>query len=122
MIMGLTYVEIGISNPADPDGERRVEALVDTGATLSVIPRDILEALGVGSIGKNRFKGFGGVVSREVANVLMRYRDSVAGVTVVIGEGNDPAIMGVTALESLGYQVDPVTGKLNPSEMLLLRL
>ena len=51
----------------------------------------------------------------------MSYGGSVAGVTVVIGEEGDPAIMGVTALESLGYQVDPVTGKLTPSEMLLLR-
>ena len=64
-MLGLTHVEIGISNPAAPDGERRVEVLVDTGATLSVIPRGLLEALGVSSIGRNRFKGFGGVVSRE---------------------------------------------------------
>ena len=120
--MGLTHVEIGISNPAGPDGERRVEVLVDTGATLSVIPRSLLEALGVGSIGRNCFRGFGGVISRETGIVRMSYGGSVAGVTVVFGEGNDPDIMGVTALESLGYQVDPVTGKLNPSEMLLLRL
>ena len=95
---------------------------MDTGATLSVIPRGLLEALGVSSIGRNRFRGFGGVVSREVSNVLVSYGGSVAGVTVVFGEKDDPAIMGVTALESLGYQVDPVTGKLTPSEMLLLRL
>ena len=97
MNMGLTRVEIGISNPAGPDGERRVEVLVDTGATLSVIPRGLLEALGVTSIGRNRFRGFGGVVSRDVGGVLMSYGGSVAGVTVAFGEEGDPAVMGVTA-------------------------
>ena len=52
----------------------------------------------------------------------MSYGDSFAGVTLVFGEGDDPVIVGVTALEYLGYLVDPVTGKLTPSEMLLLRL
>jgi predicted aspartyl protease len=120
--LGLTHVEIGFSNPAGPDGERRVEVLVVTGATLSLIPRGLLEALGVSSIGRNRFRGSEGVVSREVGGIIMSYGGSVAGVTVVFGEEDDPAIMGLTALESLGYQVDSVTGKLTPSEMLLLRL
>ena len=45
---------------------------------------------------------------------------ATAGVTVVFGEQDDPPILGVTALESLGFQVGPVSGELKPSEMLLL--
>ena len=50
----------------------------------------------------------------------MAYDGAAAGVTVIFGEPDDPPILGVTALESLGYRVDPVTGELHPTEMLLL--
>ena len=41
-------------------------------------------------------------------------------VTTIFGEEDDPAIMGVTALESLGFDVDPVAGRLKSVEMLML--
>ena len=44
----------------------------------------------------------------------------VVWVTVVFGDENEPAIMGVTALETLGYDVDPTTGELKRTEMLLI--
>lgn len=120
--MGFTRVEVGISNPADREREERIEVLVDTGATLSVIPRSLLERLGVASIDSREFRGFGGVVTRDTGGVVMSYDGVPALVAVVFGEEDDPAIMGVTALESLGYQVDPVTNELKPTEMLLLGL
>ena len=43
-----------------------------------------------------------------------------AGVTVVFGAEGDPPIMGVTALETLGFEVDPVDGKLNRIDMLVM--
>ena len=52
----------------------------------------------------------------------MSYDAAVSVVPVVFGERDDPSVMGVRALESLGYQVDPVSGDLKPTEMLLLRL
>ncbi|GAI21288.1 unnamed protein product, partial [marine sediment metagenome] len=36
------------------------------------------------------------------------------------GEKEDLPILGVTALESLGYQIDPVTKKLKPVELLMI--
>ena len=118
--MGLVRVEIGISSPATPENEERLEVLVDTGAILSVIPRSILERLGVRPLGERAFRGFGGVITRDTGVAQMSYDGVVAGVTVVFGEENDPAIMGVTALETLGYEVDPTTGELKRTEMLLL--
>jgi predicted aspartyl protease len=118
--MGIVHVNVAISNPADPDRGEHLELLVDTGATLSVVPRRVLERLAVSPIGRRDFRGFGGVISRETGIVSMTYDGATAGVTVVFGEEDDPPILGVTALESLGYQVDPVSGELKPSEMLLL--
>ena len=118
--MGFLRVDVELSNPTDPRQFERIELLVDTGATLSVVPAPMLERLGVRPLGRRDFKGFGGVVRRQTGNVTMAYDGAAAGITVVFGEPDDPPILGVTALESLGYRVDPVTGELHPTEMLLL--
>ena len=118
--MGFVYVDVGVSNPSTPDVSEKVRVLVDTGATLSILPASLLERLGIRRIGKKKFRGLGGVVTREIGMVSMRYDGAVAGVTTISGEEDDPAIMGVTALESLGFDVDPVAGKLKSVEMLML--
>ena len=118
--MGFVRVEVGVSSPARPESEERIEVLIDTRTMLSVIPGDLLERLGVRPELSKKNRGCGGRITREIGGIMMSYDESLAGVTVIFGEKDDPAIMGVTALESLGYQVDPVTGKLSPTEMLLL--
>ena len=118
--MGFVHVDVELSNPTDRQRSERIELLVDTGATLSVVPAPVLDRLGVSPMGSRNFRGFGGVVRRRTGTVAIAYDGDVAGVTVVFGEPDDPPILGVTALESLGYQVDPVTGELHPTEMLLL--
>ena len=87
---------------------------------LSVIPAAVLAKLDVKPIGRREFKAFGGVVTREIGNILVGYDGARAGTTVIFGDDDDPPVLGVTALESLGYQVDPVTGRLNETEMLQL--
>lgn len=117
--MGFVHVNVGLSNPAQPDRTEEVRVLVDTGATLSVLPSSLLEELGIPRIGQRRFRGFGGPVTRDVGNVSMSYDGVEAGVTVVFGDEGDPAVMGVTALESLGYDVDPTAGELHRVDMLI---
>ena len=118
--MSPVYVDVEVSNPATPESGERVRVLVDTGATLSVLPASLLDGLGIRRIGTKRFQGFGGVVTRDVGGITMRYGEAAAGVTAIFGEDDDPAIMGVTALESMGYEVDPVAGKLNRVDILML--
>ena len=110
--MGFIYVDIGVSNPSTPEVSESVRALVDTGATLSILPKSLLESLGIRRIGKKKFRGLGGVVTREVGTVTMHYNGVSGAAGVIFGEEEDPAVMGVTALESMGFDVDPVAGKL----------
>jgi len=42
------------------------------------------------------------------------------GVTVIFGEDGDPAILGVTALEALGLEVDPIKNTLKEAQLLTL--
>ena len=118
--MGFIYVDVELSNPATPSVSESVRVLVDTGAILSVLPSDLLDILGIMREGRRRFLGFGGAVARDIGIVRMRYEGEATGVAVVFGAEDDPPIMGVTALESLGYEADPVNGRLNRVDLLML--
>ena len=118
--MGFVYVDLEIAASSDPDASETVHARVDENSMLSVFPANLLDGLGVERRARRRFHGFGGVVVREIGGVFMRCDDVVAYVTAVFGAEDDPPIMGVTALGSLGYKVDPVAGRLNRVEMLML--
>ena len=60
------------------------------------------------------------MITRNTGTVNIGYEDAEEGVTVIFGAVEDPPIMGVTTLESLGFEVEPVGEKLNRVEMLLL--
>ena len=117
--MGIVHVNVGLAKPFDPEPAEMVRVMVDTGATISVFPAGILDRLGIRRVGQQRFRGFGGAVVRSVGGVAMTYGDVTGVVPVAFGDDDDPAIMGVTALETLGYQVDPVRGELHRVDALL---
>lgn len=117
--MGFVHVNIGLSNPSEPGSAEEINVLVDTGATLSVFPASLLDRLGIQRTGQRRLRGFGGVITRATGTVNLAYGGEVAGVTAVFGEDGDPTVMGVTALESLGFNVNPVAGELDRVEMLI---
>lgn len=54
----------------------------------------------------------GRAVSRKTGATTTKYGKSEADVEVAFAEEGDLPVLGVTALESLGYQVDPTTKKL----------
>lgn len=119
--MGFVYVEVWVRNPADLGKGAAVELLVDTGAVFVSVPRAILESLGLQPITRRKLRVYGGgVVERDIGSVVIEYEDRRAGVTVIFGEAEDAAVLGVTALESLGYELDPVAKKLKPVELLML--
>ena len=45
--MGITNVKAIVGNPGDPARRCEVELLVDSGATYSLVPAEILESLGI---------------------------------------------------------------------------
>ena len=117
--MGFVYVDLEIAASSNPDASERVRARVDEKSMLSVFPASTLDRLGVRKISRRRFHGPGGAVERDIGGVVMRYNDSIAGVTVIFGAEDDPPTVGVTALSSLGYKLDPVAGRLNRVDMRL---
>jgi len=51
---------------------------------------------------------------------MIEYGEKRRVVPVIFGEPGDTPVLGATSLESLGYQVDPVTRKLKPIELLMI--
>jgi predicted aspartyl protease len=110
--MGLVDVKLRVANPAAPDRAAELEVLVGTGTTLSSIPRPFLENLGIepGMVRTFRLAG-GSRVHRETGSVLATLDGVTMPVPVMFGGENDAPVLGATALEILGFAVDPLERK-----------
>lgn len=119
--MGIFEVRVGLANLAAPERSTEVTLLVDTCATLSWIPRAILEGLGVPSYSRLPFTlADGRRLEREITAVLMTLDGRKAPVQVAFGEPGEEPVLGATALEGLGFLVNPVGRKLIPRDLLAL--
>lgn len=119
--MGQFSVRISIVHPIDASRSAEVELLVDTGATLSWVPRDVLERIGAPRVSRMSFRvADGRTVERDTSLAIFRINGASSGVPVVFAEPGDGHLLGANALESLGYAVDPVQLKLVPQALLAM--
>ena len=112
--MGTFRVDVEIENPARPGEKRTVRSvLVDTGAELSWLPRDILESLEVERRKVWHFRQADGTVLARWTGGVSVY---LAGIwtldEVVFGEPGDLVLLGSRSLEGLNLRVDPVSKRL----------
>jgi predicted aspartyl protease len=111
--MDMFAVKGKVSNPSVPGWTEELSLLVDTGATLSWIPRAVLERLDVAPFSRLPFTlADGRRVERDTAPVLLAIDGRKAPVPVAFGEPGEEAVLGATALQILGFTVDPVAQKL----------
>jgi len=111
--LGLTSVKVTVSNPFDPKLGEEFELIVDTGSVLSWILRGLLEKLNIKPRRRRDFKTIEGrSILRDVGLATIKYEQYEADVEVVFAEEKDVSVLGATALESLGYRVNPITEKL----------
>src|SRR2546426_7597256 len=111
--MGMFDVTVKLASLAAPGRTEEVSLLVDTGATLSWIPREILQKLGVAAFSRLPFiHADGRHFERATTTVLLTLEGRMAPVSVAFGEPGEEAVLGATALEVLGFVADPVAKKL----------
>ncbi len=119
--MGMFEVRVKLASLAAPERVSEVSLPVDTGATLSWIPREVLDLLGVKPLSRLPFElADGRRLERDVTAVLLQIDARKAPVEVAFGEAGEAAVLGATALEGLGFLVDPVKKKLIPRDLLAL--
>jgi clan AA aspartic protease len=123
--MGHTYVKAIFYNAVDYvqylEGKLKldevkkaeVEALVDTGATFPALPEEIITELGLPSLGEHPAETAEGAGKVElVANAIIKIEDRIAQSPVIKRLRGTTPLIGVVALEQMGYKVDPTTGRL----------
>ena len=106
--MGITHVTATIRNPAEPERTWEGLFLVDTGAVDCLVPTQHLDALGLFPKGQ-RVYGLadGSEIRMDVTTGDIEFMGEIAGATIVCGPPDAEPLLGVTALESIGVEVDP---------------
>ena len=111
--MGATHVTVTIRNPAAPDRAWEGLFLVDTGATDSLVPRPHLEAIGLRPRGRRVYElADGNEIVMDIAAAEIEFMGEMVGGTVLFGEPDAEPLLGLTALESVGIEVDPTNQRL----------
>jgi len=113
-----TAIEIG-----RPDGSRfeTIDALVDTGASLTTIPGSILRRLGVTTHRKFVFAlADGREVERDVGQTWIRVAGQSAITFVAFGDEDGEPLLGSYSLQGLMLGVDSPNEQLIPIPRLLM--
>lgn len=117
--MGTFSVTIEVG---DISGQRfeQVEALVDTGATTTVLPASTLRRLGVSPISRRTFEYASGErVELDMAETKIRVDGIETTSWVIFGEEGTSPLLGAYTLEGLLLGVDPYGQRLIPIHGLL---
>lgn len=108
--MGLTYVATRIESLDRSAAPFEHSFLVDTGAIDCVVPARHLVAAGVKQEGKGRYElASGEVVEYPYGFVRISFMEVETIAQVVFGPEDTEPLLGVVALESAGFGVDPIT-------------
>ncbi len=119
--MGHVRVTVRFTNPEQQDGAVDVEeALVDTGATWTVVPRALARQLGLRLVGQVTAKTAAGPQSLDQSYALVELEEKKMVTPLLISDTLDSVLIGVMMLEALGLAVDPTSGQLKESEVFLL--
>ena len=111
--MGATHVTVTIRNPAEPDRTWEALFLVDTGATDCLVPRPYLEGIGLQSRGQRVYElADGSEIKVDITVAEIEFMGEIVGGTIIFGEPGAEPLLGVTALESVGIEVDPTNQRL----------
>jgi len=115
--MGKVVERVKITNLLDPSKSLEIEAVIDTGATMLVLPQGIVDKLGLKKMrevkvryanNKTETKAVYGVVTVEIQGRAGEFN------VLAESEGSQPLI-GQIILEQLDLIVDPRTKKVIPN-------
>ena len=111
--MGITRVTVTVRNPAIPNKSWEGLFLVDTGAVDSLVPAKALRRIGLKPKGKRTYElADGSEVKMDITTGDLEFMGDIAGATLIFGADDVEPILGVTALESVGIQIDPKSQRL----------
>jgi len=104
----------------DPQGQRfeDLQALVDTGASLTMVPGSVLRRLGVPVFERRVLVlGDGRRMECDVGETRVRIDGKALTRLVVFADERAPTVIGADTLQGFGLAVDPTTERLVPAEL-----
>ena len=111
-------VKIGVRGGKNGGGSVEASAMVDTGATDTVLPPSILRRVGVEVEARRRFTlADGSHVELGVGEARLSLNNQEWTCPVVFGTDEEQALLGATTLEIFNLMVDPVLGELVPRQL-----
>ena len=111
--MGRTHVTVTVRNPANPELMWDELFLVDTGAVDSLVPGKFLRKIGLAPKAKRTYElADGSEVKLDITTGDLEFMGEIVGSTLIFGDDDAEPILGVTALESVGIEVDPRSQRL----------
>ena len=120
--MGATYVDVTIRNPADPQRSWTGKFLVATATFDSLVPRAHLEAIGLQPRGRREYVlADGRAIALDITIAEIEFEGEIVGGTIICGDDGAEPLLGVTALESGGFEVDPRSETLKRLPAVLLK-
>lgn len=117
--MGTFSVKIQVG---DIDGQRseEMDALVDSGAMMSMVPASTLRRLGIRPVKSAVFeRERGEQVALDMGHANIRVQDKETISWVIFGEDTDDVLLGAHALAGVMLGVDPSAQRLIPVHGLL---
>lgn len=119
--MGIVRISFTICNLKNPDlCETVQDVIVDTGSVLTWVPQEILDKIGIQALEERDFVTItGDIARRKLGDALCRVNSRQGACGVVFGIKGDIPVLGVTALERLGLEVDPETQTLKEKKAFL---
>ena len=117
--MGETIVSVAIHGP---QGAAYLDALADTGATFSKIPMTLAEDLGLAATHEVQVElGDGSMITRPLVLADVEVAGVRRPMLVATSQGAETPLLGYTALEILGFKVNPVTRSLEKTPAIEIR-
>jgi len=111
--MGVTHVTVTVRNPAEPGRMWEGLFLVDAGAVDSLVPAGFLGEIGLAPKAKRTYElADGSEVKMDITTGELEFMGEIVGSTLIFGADDAEPILGVTALESVGIEVDPRSQRL----------
>jgi len=106
--MGLTHVVVRLFNSQSQDTYED-DFLVDTGSTDTMAPASALKKLGIQPDGKDLYElASGELVEYEYGSAKIEFMgEQHVPIRIIFGPDGSAPILGVVALETAGYIVDP---------------
>src|SRR5258708_9553222 len=111
--MGLIHVTVSLRASQHSRKKYQADFLVDTGATDCVAPASKLERAGIRRRGRMAYElADGSTVEYHFGLAEIEFMGELTAGRVIFGPEDCEPLLGVTALESVGIVVDPVSQRL----------